>query len=78
MPRLRNAVTVVAAGLALSVLGAGTAAATPSDCTPPPAPECPSMECGGGLGIGGGLDLSGVLGGLLGGLVGGGGCCPDD
>lgn len=75
MPRLRNAVTVVAAGLALSLLGAGTAAATTSDDCP--TSECPA-SCDGGLGLGGGLDLSGVLDGLLGGLLGGEGCCPEE
>jgi hypothetical protein len=80
MPRLRNALTVAAAGLALSLLGAGTAAATPNTHCPPPDSECSSTDtdmggCAGGLDVGGVLDLGGLLDGLLGGLVGGGGAC---
>ena len=68
MPRLRDVVTVVATGIALTVLGSGTAAATPAGCPPPP----PDMEhgcCAGGFD--GLLNLDGLLGGLF-----GGGCCP--
>ena len=82
MPRLRHALTVVAAGFALSLLGAGTAAATPSGhCPPPPDSGCSSMDtdaggCHGGMGAG--INLGGLLDGLLGGLLGGGGaCCAD-
>ena len=78
MPRLRNALTVAAAGLALSLLGAGTAAAAPNTHCPPPDSECSDTGmdgCAGGLDVGGVLDLGGLLDGLLGGLVGGGGAC---
>jgi len=78
MPRLRNAFTVAAAGLALSLLGAGTAAAAPNGHCPPPDSECSSTDtdmggCAGGMGVG--INLSGLLDGLLGGLLGGGGAC---
>lgn len=77
MPRLRNALTVVAAGVVLSLAGAGTALAAPAGhCPPPPDDEC-SSECGGGMH--GGIHLDGLLDGLLGGLLGhGGGCCEPD
>ncbi|HCT75753.1 MAG TPA: hypothetical protein DGT23_03980 [Micromonosporaceae bacterium] len=69
MPRLRNAVTVVVTGLALTVLGAGTASATTAHCpTPPPADV---GDCAGGLNVHGLLDLGGLLDGVLGGLLGG-------
>lgn len=78
MPRLRNALTVVAAGLALSFIGAGTAAATPNGHCPPES-ECMEMPpdgCSAGMGVG--INLGGLLDGLLGGLLGGGGCCAAD
>ena len=76
MPRLRNAFTVAAAGLALSLLGAGTAAAAPNGHCPPP-PDSDMGSCTGGMGAG--INLGGLLDGLLGGLLGGGGaCCAAD
>jgi hypothetical protein len=73
MLRLRNVVAGFAAGLALTVVGAGTAAADH------PPPECADGSGGAGIYVAGGLDLSGVLDGLLGGIIGGHGhCCPDD
>lgn len=79
MPRLRDALTVVAAGVALGLLGAGTAAATPAtDCPPPPEQECeapPTDGCHSGMGI----HLDGLLDGLLGGILGGHShCCVAD
>jgi hypothetical protein len=80
MPRLRDALMVVTAGAALSLLGAGTAAATPNgNCPPPPDQQCQEMPtdgCHGGMGAG--INLGGLLDGLLGGLFGGeGACCAD-
>jgi hypothetical protein len=67
MSRVRDVMIVVVCGIVLTVVGAGAASATESDCTPPAPSEC-ATACTSGL------DLSGLVDGLLGGLL-GGGCC---
>ena len=67
MSRVRDVVIVVVCGIVLTVVGAGAASATGSDCTPPAPAQC-ADACTSGL------DLSGLIDGLLGGLL-GGGCC---